>query len=243
MNCFDSRLYFFYSNINLPQLLPSHSILIYLFYLSSFLNINREFILPLQRFVFSERHYNKQGNSMSEQRLILACKQGKLWARKEVYDQYAPSMMALCRRYVSDVEDAKEVLQEGFLKIFVEIEQYSGRGSFGGWIRRIFVNTSLDYMRKKNRLKQKELLMDVQIEYPATAPDVTDINITADELIECIDELPDAHRIVFNLFAVEGFSHREIAALLNIAESTSRSFFFRARQSLQKSVKELMDHR
>jgi RNA polymerase sigma-70 factor (ECF subfamily) len=200
-------------------------------------------IIPLQRFAFTERHYNKQGNSMSEQRLILACKQGKLWARKEVYDQYAPSMMALCRRYVSDVEDAKDVLQEGFLKIFVEIGQYSGKGSFGGWIRKIFVNTSLDYMRKKNRLKQKELLMDVQIEYPATVSDMADINITADELIHCIDELPDTHRTVFNLFAVEGFSHREIAALLNMPESTSRSFFFRARQLLQKRVKELMDHR
>ncbi|MDY9917661.1 RNA polymerase sigma-70 factor, ECF subfamily [Porphyromonadaceae bacterium NLAE-zl-C104] len=178
---------------------------------------------------------------MSEQRLILACKQGKLWARKEVYDQYAPAMMALCRRYVSDMEDAKDVLQEGFLKIFVEIGQYSGKGSFGGWIRKIFVNTSLDYMRKKNRLKQKELLTGIEIEVSGSIPDMADI--TADDLIRCIDELPDTHRTVFNLFAVEGFSHREIAALLNIPESTSRSFFFRARQLLQKKVTELMDHR
>lgn len=177
---------------------------------------------------------------MSEQQLILACKQGKLWARKEVYDQYAPSMMALCRRYVSDVEDAKDVLQEGFLKIFIEIGQYSGRGSFGGWIRKIFVNTSLDYMRKKNRLKQKELMTDIEIEYPGNDPDVSDI--IADDLMRCIDELPDSHRTVFNLFAVEGFSHREIGSLLNIPENTSRSLFFRARQLLQKKVGELMDH-
>ena len=176
---------------------------------------------------------------MSEHQLILACKQGKLWARKEVYEQYAPAMMALCRRYVSDVEDAKDVLQEGFLKIFIEMGQYSGRGSFGGWVRRIFVNTSLDYMRKKNRLKQKELLTDVEIECYGNVPDVADI--TADDLIHCIDELPDTHRTVFNLFAVEGFSHREIAALLNIPESTSRSFFFRARQLLQKKVTQLME--
>ncbi|WP_298647176.1 RNA polymerase sigma factor [uncultured Proteiniphilum sp.] len=177
---------------------------------------------------------------MSEHRLILACKQGKLWARKEVYEQYAPAMMALCRRYVSDVEDAKDVLQEGFLKIYIEIGQYSGRGSFGGWVRKIFVNTSLDYMRKKNRLKQKELLTDVEIEYYENVPpDVTDI--TADELMHCIGELPDTHRTIFNLFAVEGFSHREIAALLNIPESTSRSLFFRARQLLQKKVTQLME--
>lgn len=177
---------------------------------------------------------------MSEQRLILACKQGKLWARKEVYDQYAPSMMALCRRYVSDVEDAKDVLQEGFLKIFVEIGQYSGKGSFGGWIRKIFVNTSLDYMRKKNRLKQKELLTDVQIECSENASDMADI--TADDLMLCISELPDIHRTVFNLFAVEGFSHKEIGALLHIPESTSRSFFFRARQLLQKRVTQLLEY-
>ncbi len=177
---------------------------------------------------------------MSEQRLILACKQGKLWARKEVYDQYAPSMMALCRRYVSDVEDAKDVLQEGFLKIFVEIGQYSGKGSFGGWIRKIFVNTSLDYMRKKNRLKQKELLTDVQIECSENASDMADI--TADDLMLCISELPGIHRTVFNLFAVEGFSHKEIGALLHIPESTSRSFFFRARQLLQKRVTQLLEY-
>lgn len=177
---------------------------------------------------------------MSEQRLILACKQGKLWARKEVYDQYAPSMMALCRRYVSDVEDAKDVLQEGFLKIFVEIGQYSGKGSFGGWIRKIFVNTSLDYMRKKNRLKQKELLTDVQMECSENTPDMADI--TADDLMLCISELPDIHRTVFNLFAVEGFSHKEIGALLHIPESTSRSFFFRARQLLQERVTRLMEY-
>lgn len=177
---------------------------------------------------------------MSEHQLIFACKQGELWARKALYEQYAPTMMALCRRYVSDVEDAKDVLQEGFLKIFIEIEQYSGRGSFGGWIRRIFVNTALDYMRKKNRLKQKEQLIDIGIEHYGEIPDVEDI--TADDLMRCVDELPDTHRTVFNLYAVEGYSHREIAAMLNIPESTSRSFFFRARQSLQKKVSKLMEY-
>ncbi|MDR2816662.1 MAG: RNA polymerase sigma factor [Proteiniphilum sp.] len=180
---------------------------------------------------------------MSEQRLIFACKQGKLWAGKEVYEQYAPAMMALCRRYIPDAEDAKDVLQEGFLKIFTEIGQYSGKGSFGGWIRRIFVNTSLDYLRKKNRLKQKELLIDLETGYCEDAPDPDTADITADDLMHCIGELPDAHRTVFNLFAVEGFSHREIAALLNIPESTSRSLFFRARQSLQKKVAQLTERR
>lgn len=176
---------------------------------------------------------------MSEHRLILACKQGKLWARKEVYEHYAPSMMALCRRYVSDADDAKDVLQEGFLKIFTEIGQFSGKGAFGGWVRKIFVNTALDYMRKKNRLKEKELLTDFQYEQQEQIPDIE--NVAADDLMHCIAELPDAYRTVFNLFAVEGFRHQEIAEMLSIPESTSRSYFFRARRLLQESVTQLMD--
>lgn len=174
---------------------------------------------------------------MSEHRLILACKQGKLWARREVYEKYAPSMMALCKRYLSDTEDAKDVLQDGFLKIFTEIGQYTGKGSFGGWIRRIFVNTSLDFIRKKNRLQQIELLMDVEMGNNEDAPSLKDI--TAEEIMQCIGELPDNYRTVFNLYAVEGYSHREIAQLLQIPESTSRSLFFRARQLLQKKVIQL----
>lgn len=179
---------------------------------------------------------------MPEQHLILACKQGKLWARKEVYEQYAPAMMALCRRYVPNAEDAKDVLQDGFIKIFTEIGNYSGSGSFGGWVRKIFVNTSLDYMRKKHRLKQKELLIDIEMGWTyENGPDIGDIG--ADDLMQCIGELPDTYRTIFNLFAVEGYSHREIATMLNIAESTSRSYFFRARQLLQERVMRLIEHK
>lgn len=176
---------------------------------------------------------------MSEHRLIVACKQGKLWARKEVYDQYAPSMMALCKRYVCDADDAKDVLQEGFLKIFTEIGQYSGAGAFGGWVRKIFVNTALDYIRRKNRLKQREVLADIENEQFDVVPNVD--GISADDLMRCIEELPEVYRTVFNLFAVEGFGHQEIAAMLDISESTSRSSFFRARQLLQRKISQLMD--
>ena len=178
---------------------------------------------------------------MPEHHLILACKQGKLWARKEVYEQYAPSMMALCRRYVPNGEDAKDVLQDGFIKVFTEIGQYSGSGSFAGWMRKVFVNTSLDYIRKKNRLKQKELLTDMEIDPYENEPDLGEV--TADDLMQCIGELPDTYRTVYNLFAVEGYSHREIAEMLNMSESTSRSCFFRARQLLQKMVACLMEYK
>lgn len=197
-------------------------------------------MLELQRLGFVKHHYNEQGNLfMSEPQLIQACKQGKLWARKAVYEQYAPSMMALCRRYVSDSNDAKDVLQEGFLKIFTEIDQYSGKGEFGGWIRKIFVNTSLEFMRKKNRLKEKELLTDFRYEQEENVPDFDEL--TADDLMQCISELPDSYRTVFNLFAVEGYRHLEISEMINIPESTSRSYFHRARHLLQEKVIQLME--
>ncbi|MDD3789029.1 MAG: sigma-70 family RNA polymerase sigma factor [Petrimonas sp.] len=178
---------------------------------------------------------------MSEHRLISACKEGKLWARKEVYEQYAPAMMALCKRYVADGDDAKDVLQEGFLKIFTQMDQYSGSGPFGAWIRKIFVNTSLDFLRTKNRLKEKETRLLVETGYNENTPSVE--QVTADDLMDCIAELPDAYRTVFNLFAIEGYRHQEIAAMLNIQESTSRSQFYRARQILQEKVTRLMQEK
>lgn len=178
---------------------------------------------------------------MSEYRLIKACKQGKLWARKEVYEQYAPLMMALCRRYTGNEADAQDVLQEGFLKIFTQIEQFAATGEFGGWIRKVFVNTSLDFLRTRKRIAQKEVLMDeheffVEKTSPSNLP-------SADELMECIDELPDMSRVVFNLYAVEGYRHKEIAEMLNMPEGTSRSHFHRARQLLQEKVNELMNNK
>lgn len=174
---------------------------------------------------------------MSENRLIKACKEGKSWARKEVYEQYAPTMMSLCKRYAGNNDDAKDILQEGFLKIFMQIDQFSGTGNFGGWIRKIFVNTSLEFLRSQKRIKNKEVpFYEAWEEKPTVLSD-----ITADELMECIAELPDTYRVVFNLFAVEGYKHQEIAAMLHIQESTSRSQFYRARQMLQESVTNLMN--
>lgn len=178
---------------------------------------------------------------MSEYRLIKACKQGKLWARKEVYEQYAPLMMALCRRYTGNDTDAEDVLQDGFLRVFTQIELYAGTGEFGGWIRKVFVNTALEFLRARKRTMQKEVLMDARDYSPEQAPPSG--LPSADELMECIDELPDLSRVVFNLYAVEGYRHREIAEMLNMPEGTSRSHFHRARQLLQEKVNELMNNK
>lgn len=193
----------------------------------------------MQRFVSQKHHIRNRENFMSEYRLIKACKEGKLWAKKEVYEQYAPLMMALCKRYTGNNDDAKDVLQEGFLKIFTQIDQYAASGEFGGWVRKVFVNTVLEFLRTRQRIQQKVMLVDSQEYFPEqTEPK----NLpSADELMECVAELPDTCRVVFNLFAIEGYRHQEIAAMLNIPEGTSRSHFFRARQMLKEKVNELIN--
>lgn len=175
---------------------------------------------------------------MSEHRLISACQKGKLWAQKEVYEAYAPTMMALCKRYSGNDEDAKDLLQEGFMTVFTEIEHYSWRGAFGGWVYRIFVNCCLDFLRARHRLREREVLTDVEVGSNTPAPNVE--AVSAEELMHCISELPDRYRTVFNLFAVDGYSHTEISEMLGIAEGTSRSYFFRARQLLQEKITALI---
>ena len=179
---------------------------------------------------------------MDEQRLIAGCKRGEQWARREVYEKYASAMLSLCVRYVADYEAARDVLQDGFVKLFTRAEQYEGTGNFGGWIRQIFVNTALEYLRKQNMLQTDTLsenlneLNENQTHIPG--------NLTADDLMECVAELPDKLRTVFNLYAIEGFTHSEIAKMTGIQESSSRSQFSRARQLLQQKVSALMkkDH-
>ena len=179
---------------------------------------------------------------MDEQRLIAGCKRGEQWARREVYEKYASAMLSLCVRYVADYEAARDVLQDGFVKLFTRAEQYDGTGNFGGWIRQIFVNTALEYLRRQNRLETDAISEDLKERNDNR--NFSPGNLTADDLMECVAQLPDKLRTVFNLYAIEGFSHSEIAAMTGIQESTSRSQFLRARQLLQQKVSLLMknDH-
>jgi len=176
---------------------------------------------------------------MEEQLLIEGCKRGESWARKELYEQYAPIMMGVCMRYVSNRETAKDLLQDGFIKVYTKIDMYSGTGSLGGWMRRIFATTALEYLRRNDTLR-----MSVNIDDYNDATENVDYSalerLSADELMACIAELPNGFRTVFNLFAIEGYTHSEIAEMLNIKESTSRSQFIRARKALQKNVQLLI---
>ena len=180
-----------------------------------------------------------KSESTDEKQLITGCKKGETWAQKQVYELYASAMFSVCFRYVSDRETARDLLQDGFIKVFTKADTFTEAGSFAGWIRRIFVTTALEYLRQKDVLKES---VDVEeFENRIEQGDATIMEkITADDLMKCISELSDGYRTIFNLYAIEGYSHAEIAKMLGISENTSRSQFMRARKILQKTVELLV---
>ncbi len=174
-----------------------------------------------------------------EKKLIEACRNGESWAQKLVYEQHASTMMSVCIRYVGDYETARDILQEGFIKVFTKIDSYTGAGAFAGWLRRVFVTTALEYLRQNNALKQSKELDDFHNEFEDYQPSIID-KITAEELLSCVAQLAEGYRTVFNMYAIEGYSHAEIAEMLQISENTSRSQFMRGRNILQRKVEKLI---
>ncbi|TLU98114.1 RNA polymerase sigma factor [Dyadobacter luticola] len=168
-----------------------------------------------------------------EKQLVNALRKADPKAQRQVYDKYSARMLALCFRYICDDMAAEDVMVEGFLKVFDKISQFSGEGSFEGWIRRIMVNEALGYLRK-----QKRVLEDAISEEVNNIPDYVhaDQNLETEELLSLIETLPTGYRTVFNLYAIEGYSHMEIAEMLGVTESTSKSQLHRARALLQKMV-------
>ena len=174
---------------------------------------------------------------MKEQQLIEGCRKGNRLAQKELYDIYSRKMMGVCLRYVSDRETARDLLQDGFVKVFTSVDSYTGTGSFEGWMRKIFVNCALEYLRKSDVLREAT---DLDNTAELINPDSSVVSdLSAAELMALVQELPAGFRAVFNMFAIEGYSHKEISEMLNITESTSRSQFTRAKQLLQRKINEL----
>ncbi|MDR1682871.1 MAG: sigma-70 family RNA polymerase sigma factor [Candidatus Symbiothrix sp.] len=170
------------------------------------------------------------------QELISGCKSRNSIARKLLYERFAPAMLGICVRYLGDKETARDILHEGFIKVFTKIDSYSGAGSFEGWMRKIFVTTALEYLRsvKNWRINSVDLSMlnDVCDNFSIVE------QLSAEEILKCIDELPVGFKTVFNLYAIEGYSHAEIAQMLHIQEASSRSQFARARQLLQLKIRQ-----
>ena len=171
---------------------------------------------------------------MEDRSLIDGCIKGESWAQKQLYEKYAPAMMSICLRYVHEKETARDLMHDGFVTLFTKIHTYSGNGSFPAWIKKVFVNTVLEYFRKNDILRFSADINDV---YYLENTDISVFEqLSANELLECIRRLPDGYRTVFNMYAIEGYSHAEIAQILHIQESASRSQYVRARQSLQKMI-------
>jgi len=166
----------------------------------------------------------------NHQQLIKDCLKGIPAAQKQLYYQFAPAMLGVCYRYTKSMQDAEDVLQDGFVRVFKFLNQYNREGELGGWIRRIMVNTALNYL-KKNKEYQQDLMFD-NIEMHVVSQDDPEIHLNAKELAELIRQLPTGYQTIFNLFAVEGYSHVEIGQMLGISENTSRSQYMRARQLL-----------
>jgi RNA polymerase sigma factor (sigma-70 family) len=151
-------------------------------------------------------------------------------AQQQLFEQYSPKMLGVCRQYVKDLHHAEDLLLEGFLKVFTNLHRFKHEGSFEGWIRRIMVNTCISYLRKKNVID----LSDEEYIFNDAATESLE-NTSAEDIQKLIDKLPQGYKMVFNLFAIEGYKHSEIAEKLGISESTSKSQLFKARKLLQQN--------
>lgn len=168
---------------------------------------------------------------MTEEALIKGCLNNDAVAQKELYTKYSPKMLAVCYRYAHNREDAEDMLQEGFIKVFLQMHSFEHRGAFEGWIRRIIVHTCINILKKNKKFNENVDILHATGLYvrKESIPAI----IQAKQIIECIRILPLGYRTVLNLYAIEGYSHREISQMLEIEESTSRSQYTRAKAMLE----------
>jgi len=177
---------------------------------------------------------------MEEWQLIEGCKHHDRKSQQIVYERYGRVMYGICLRYSSDAESAQDLLHDGFMKVFANIGSYEGKGSFEGWMKRVFVNLALENIRKDKMKKQfSEDIENLSEDIP-DEPDDGLVKLGETELLNMIQELPPGYRTVFNLYAIEDYSHKQISEMLGIAEGTSRSQYIRARLLLQEKVKEYL---
>ena len=174
----------------------------------------------------------------NEHDLIEGCIRGDRKMQRELYERFAPKMYGVCLRYASNAEEAEDILQEGFIKVFRKITSYRGEGSFEGWIRRIFVNTAIEYYRKKTYLQPITEHEENTVEGKYLS--VLD-NLAEKDIIKLVQQLSPGYRTVFNMYVVEGYTHKQIADLLGISEGTSKSQLSRAKQILQDMVRTYID--
>ncbi len=170
----------------------------------------------------------------SEKQLIRKSVSGNREAQQRLYDTYAPKMLGVCRRYVKDVQFSEDVMINGFVKVFKNLDRFRNEGSFEGWIRKIMVRESISHLRKQQFVVYDDEMYEETARKNSLAPSELD----AEHIQSLIDALPDGYRTVFVLYAIEGYKHQEIAALLGVSESTSKSQLFKARKLLQEQLRQ-----
>jgi RNA polymerase sigma factor (sigma-70 family) len=168
---------------------------------------------------------------MTEEAILQGCLKNSAKAQKSLYEKFSGKMLAVCYRYAHNREDAEDMLQEGFIKVFSQIHTFKSQGAFEGWIRRIMIHTCINNLKKNKKFKESVDLIhanSLQIREDSI-PSI----LQAKQVVECIRLLPIGYRTVLNLYAIEGFSHKEISSMLDIEESTSRSQYTRAKAMLE----------
>ncbi len=178
-----------------------------------------------------------------EKRIIKGCRAGKPKYQQLLYESYYGKMLSVCLRYSKNYEEARDILQEGYIKVFKSIKDFKGDGSLEGWIRRIMVNTAINFYHKNKKYDLNSSLDDEhQDSSPFFASEEQIIErMSYEDLLTLVRALPPAYQTVFNLYAIEGYSHREIADMLGISEGTSKSNLAKARGKLQKQIDRLMN--
>lgn len=165
--------------------------------------------------------------------IIEGCLRGKPAAQEMLYKKYSGLMMAICKRYAYTTFEAEDIFQEAFIRVFKSLDTYKGQGSFEGWMRQIFVNTALNHYHRNKKFYFHEETDDHHLEISDPNPDAI-ADLSAEDLTRLIASLPEGYRLVFNLYVIEGYSHKEISDLLNISEGTSKSQLFKAKAILKK---------
>ena len=177
---------------------------------------------------------------ISDGDLIRGCLSGDSRMQEALYNRFAPKMYAVCLRYSNNADDAQDLLQEGFIKIFKNLDRFRAEGSFEGWVRRVFVNTSIEHYRKKVNLTSTSEREEALIE--DSSVNALD-KLAEKDIIALVQQLSPGYRAVFNMYAIEGYSHKEIGTILGISEGTSKSQLARAKGILQKKVAEFLDEK
>lgn len=169
---------------------------------------------------------------MTEEAILLGCLNNDAAAQRELYNRYSSKMLAVCYRFAHNREDAEDMLQEGFIKVFLQMKSFENRGAFEGWIRRIIVHTCINILKKNKKFNESvDIIHATSIQ---VREDSVPSIIQAKQVVECIRLLPIGYRTVLNLYAIDGYSHREISNMLDIEESTSRSQYTRAKAMLEE---------